>query len=57
MSVFYFGKLPGFKILEMEEIAHKAFGNSSHITSGSVNQALLKEVKQIRLKTDENSKE
>ncbi|MEZ4852363.1 MAG: FG-GAP-like repeat-containing protein, partial [Bacteroidia bacterium] len=57
MSVFYFGKLPDFKILEMEEIAHKAFGNSSHITSGSVNQALLKEVKQIRLKTDENSKE
>ncbi|MEZ4827643.1 MAG: VWA domain-containing protein [Bacteroidia bacterium] len=51
LSVFYFGKLPGFKIDQMNEIARKGFGNSAHITSGSVNQSLLNEVKQIRIKS------
>ncbi|MEZ4776632.1 MAG: VWA domain-containing protein [Bacteroidia bacterium] len=54
LSVFYFGKLPAFKIAEMNEIARRGFGNSAHITSGSVTQSLLQEVKQIRMKTTGN---
>ena len=50
LSVFYFGKLPTFKIAEMDDIARRTFGNSAHITSGSVNHALLREIKQIRIK-------
>ncbi|MDX2250215.1 MAG: FG-GAP-like repeat-containing protein [Bacteroidia bacterium] len=53
LSVFYFGKLPAFKISEMNEIARKGFGNSAHITSGSVTTSLLQEVKQIRVKNSQ----
>lgn len=54
LSVFYFGKLPAFKIAEMNEIVRKGLGNAAHITSGSVTQSLLQEVKQIRIKTTGN---
>ncbi|MEO0472723.1 MAG: VWA domain-containing protein, partial [Bacteroidota bacterium] len=53
MSVFYFGKLPPFKIDEMKDIARRTYGNATHILPNTVDAALLKEVKVIR----ENSKD
>ncbi|MEL6591265.1 MAG: hypothetical protein AAFQ68_14340, partial [Bacteroidota bacterium] len=48
MSVFYFGKLPAFKIEEMETLARRAFGNTAHILPETVNSALLREVRVIQ---------
>ncbi|MEL7341473.1 MAG: VWA domain-containing protein, partial [Bacteroidota bacterium] len=48
MSVFYFGKLPAFKIEEMEKLARSAFGNTAHILPETVNSALLREVRVIQ---------
>ncbi|MEM7659318.1 MAG: VWA domain-containing protein [Bacteroidota bacterium] len=50
LSVFYFGKQPEWKLREMEKIAYSGFGNAAYITQGTVNGALLREVKMIRKK-------
>jgi len=52
LSVFYFGKLPTDKIVEMEMLAQKAFGNTAHILPQTVNSALLNEVRVIQERVD-----
>lgn len=53
LSVFYFGKQPEWKLIEMQKIARRGFGNAAHITTNTVTSALLREVKTIRLKGKE----
>lgn len=48
LSVFYFGKLPADRIVEMEQIALRTFGNTAHILPQTVNSALLNEVRVIQ---------
>ncbi len=47
MSVFYFGKLPESRILEMRQISMQTGGNAAHITGQSARGALLRESKVI----------
>jgi hypothetical protein len=47
LSVFYFGKLPAFKIAEMENLARQGYGNTAHIRPETVEVALLNEVRVI----------
>ncbi len=47
LSVFYFGKLAKWQITELQDIAQRGYGRNSHITSESVNEALLREIRII----------
>ena len=50
MSVFYFGKLPAYKITEMENLAQQGYGNTAHIRPETVEVALLNEVRVISIR-------
>ncbi|MDP5172192.1 MAG: VWA domain-containing protein [Bacteroidia bacterium] len=47
MSVFYFGKLPQNRIVEMTQIAAQTGGNAAHIAGNSARGALLRESKVV----------
>lgn len=50
LSVFYFGKPAQWQIDGMEKIARLGNGNLSHVTSGSATEALINEIKVIRVR-------
>lgn len=48
LSVFYFGKLPEYKIINLHVLARRGYGNCAFVSLQSVNAALLREVKAVR---------
>jgi hypothetical protein len=48
LSVFYFGKLPEYKIINLHILARRGYGNCAFISLETVNAALLREVKSVR---------
>lgn len=52
VSVFSFGKLPDYRIEQLEELSRYGRGNHAVITPENVDQALLKEAKAVRKGAD-----
>lgn len=48
LSVFYFGKLPEYKIINLHVLARRGYGNCAFISRESAIAALLREVKAVR---------
>jgi len=48
LTVFSFGKLPDYRIEQLQELARHGGGNHTNITESNVDQALLKEAKAVR---------
>jgi len=52
LTVFYFGKQGARQLKVMEGIARNGYGRIAQVTSGSVNEVLLREVKVIKKKDE-----
>ncbi len=48
LSVFYFGKLPEYKVINLHILARRGYGNCAFISPETVDAALLREVKSVR---------